>query len=95
MARCSHIKSRDRIFERAGVFFSMPDHKFNAAANRLKILESGQSFDIFSIDVYYHQSCYVKFALKPVTKEEESAVEALQKREEIMIDFFRAVRIKF
>ena len=94
LARCSHIKSRDRIVERVGVFLSMPDHKFNAAANRLKILESGQSLDIFSIDVYYHQSCYVKFALKPVTKEEESAVEALQKREEIMTDFFRAVRIK-
>lgn len=94
LARCSHIKSRDRISERAEVFLSMPDHKFNEAAKRLKIMESGQSFDIFSIDIYYHQSCYVKFALKPVTEEEEADLESQQKKNEVMADFFKAVRIK-
>ena len=38
--------------------------------NRLLILESGASHDLFAIDVYYHQSCYIKFALAPTCTQE-------------------------
>ena len=35
---------------------------------------SGGSHDIFAADVYYHQSCYIKFVLKPVTASENQII---------------------
>ena len=35
---------------------------------------SGDSHDIFAADVYYHQSCYIKFVLKPVTASENEII---------------------
>eukprot|EP00794_Sanderia_malayensis_P019637 gene19637-21580_t len=52
LARCSQEKSRNRILERTEIFLSIHEHRFNPAARRLKLLQSGQSYDLFSIDVY-------------------------------------------
>ncbi len=94
LARCSQEKSRNRILERTELFLSMPEHRFNAAARRLKLLQSGQSFDLYSIDVYYHQSCYLKFAVNPLTQKEEEDAAYDERRKQTLADFFKAVRIK-
>lgn len=58
-------------------------------------MQGGQAFDIFAIDVYYHNSCYIKFAIKPPFTAQEEEVDELKLREmDVMGDFFCAVRIK-
>ena len=52
-----------RLLERQKVFIAKPNHRFYEAARRLERLQGGQSFDIFAIDVYFHNSCYIKFAI--------------------------------
>jgi len=41
---------------------NVPGDKYEGAAKRLELLLSGQSFDVFAVDVYYHRSCYLSFA---------------------------------
>ena len=48
------------------------DHRFSDARDRLKILTSGESMDIFSAEIRYHQSCYSQFVhTRPRAQEEE------------------------
>ena len=58
------------------------------------LLESGPCHDIFSIDVYYHKSCYIKFALAPTTKKEQQDKRLEDHEKDIPGMFFIAVRIK-
>ena len=48
---------------------SVPGDKFVGAAKRLNLLLSGQSFDVFAVDVYYHKNCYLSFANPYKTKD--------------------------
>ena len=62
-------------------------HRFYTAADRLNRLLSGGSHDIFSADIFYHQSCYIKFAIKSadeIPKHEEIN----ENKREAVIDIF-------
>ena len=48
---------------------NVPGDKFECAAKRLNLLLSGQSFDVFAVNVYYHRSCYLSFAIPYKSKE--------------------------
>ena len=37
------------------------EHRFYSASRRLQLQLSGATHDIFAVDVFYHQSCYLKF----------------------------------
>ena len=49
--------------ERKTMILADTSHRHHAVAERLEILLSGVSHDIFAADVYYHQSCYIKFVI--------------------------------
>ena len=42
------------------------ESRFFHAAKRLDILLSGSAHNIFAADVFYHQSCHIKFFTSPV-----------------------------
>ena len=46
-------------------------HRFCQAVKRLDILLSDPFHDIFALDVFNHQSCYIKFALTPLHVDED------------------------
>ena len=54
-----------RVLERKEMFIKDPTHRLHDAAKRLDIQLSGFC-DIFAADVYYHQSCYIRFVIKKV-----------------------------
>jgi len=47
------------------------DHRLYPSARSLELLQSDQSHDMYDIDVYYHQSCYITFALNPLFEEDK------------------------
>ena len=62
LGRCEKDTSRDKLFESEDFHLHKPTTEYlRAAAQRLQILLSGTSYDIFSQDVYYHHSCYQDF----------------------------------
>ncbi len=59
-------------------------HRFYQASLRLNLYLSGQVHDVFAADVFYHQSCYVKYTHSPVTsKENDEANDS--KKADVMI----------
>ena len=66
LARCCKKPAANNLKERMELFTQETDHRFLSASNRLLILLAGEAHDIFAADVFYHQSCYVKFAIKPL-----------------------------
>ena len=49
------------------MFLQDEAYRFYDAAKRLDILLSGASHDIFAADLFYHQSCYIKFVINSET----------------------------
>ena len=95
LGRCEQLNSMSRLLERQKIFIANPNHRFYEAARRLERLQGGQSFDIFAIDVYYHNSCYIKFAINPVKLQKMTKDDDMNQGEaDVMADFYRAVRIK-
>ena len=58
LGRCCEDKAFKKITDQLHSR-NVPGDKFEEAAKRLDLLMSGQSFDIFAVDVYYHHTCYV------------------------------------
>ena len=50
-------------------------HRYLVATRRWDLLLSDQAYDVFAVDSCYHQSCYIKFAITPVTQEEKEEEE--------------------
>eukprot|EP00794_Sanderia_malayensis_P017244 gene17244-18963_t len=63
-----------------------------AATRRLDLLLSGQAHDIFAVDIFYHQSCYIKFAIKPVSQREREEDEKKGKEEDVINAFLYRVK---
>ena len=61
LSRCEHDRSKETILSCQDYYKSNPTHDYYQASQRLDILLSGTSYDIFSQDVYYHHSCYRHF----------------------------------
>ena len=58
------------------------------------MLENGPCHDLYAIDAYYHQSCYIKFARLPVTKEEEHENQNKELSQDILDEFLAAIKKK-
>ena len=66
LARCEMKPSADRLLDRSKEIKQLPEHRFYEAAMRFTVLHGGQSFDTLAVDIFYHISCYIKFAMNPV-----------------------------
>ena len=66
LQRCNRGDTGSKIMKRKDAFVSNKYSRHYSAAKRLDILLSGSARDIFSADICYHQSCYIKFVIKPV-----------------------------
>eukprot|EP00794_Sanderia_malayensis_P016356 gene16356-18001_t len=86
LARCSTDVTAQKLFQRKDIYLENKSHKQFAPARRLHLMLSGHSHDLFAVDIFYHQSCYIRFALKPATREEESDAK-IKKESEVMNAF--------
>ena len=55
---------------------------------------SGQSRDIFAIDVYYHQSCYLKFAINEQRGQKQIDDDLKDIQNDVMSEIFGKIRTK-
>ena len=92
--RCEWDTSRDTLLKSQEFHQLNPSNEFlKAAADRLQILLSGTSYDIFSVDVYYHHSCYRDFTrLKSVEAVKEDL--HAQSKIDVLESFMLKLRIK-
>ena len=88
LGRCGYERSQEKIKKSQEFYLNNVEHKYYRAANRLLQLESGQSFDLYAIDVYYHQSCYRNFTRFPM--EETNTTNAEEKTQHKVLDVFLA-----
>lgn len=92
LTRCTDEKAGKRLQERREIFLKDKQYRFNSATSRLFLLESGPCRDLYAIDVYYHQSCYIKFALAPTTKKEQQVQRLKERANDVQGLFFTAIR---
>ena len=69
LGRCTEEKAAERLLNRKEEYLKDKDGKHFAAANRLQMIISGECHGIFAADVYYHNSCYLKFAVNPIIQQ--------------------------
>ena len=65
LGRCTEERPGNRIKELTSIFVKDEDSRFHNAVIRLNILLAG-SHDMYAADVYYHQSCYLKYAVNKI-----------------------------
>ncbi len=93
IGRCEQEQSRKKIQARTEFFLAKPTYRFHEAAKRLQVLQGGQSFDLYAIDIYYHKNCYIKYAInKPLSIEEEEQTMNDEKKEYVVSEFFRFIK---
>ena len=66
VARITREGMSDKIKERKNIYIVDKESQFFQADKRLDILLNGSAYDVFAADVFYRQSCYIKFIIKPV-----------------------------
>ena len=87
LQRCECSATSEKILDRKAIFLDDPNHRLHDAAKRLDVILSGFS-DIFAADVYYHQSCYIKFAINPqVEKKAQKHVDIISADEMSLFEF--------
>ena len=91
---CTEGRAAKRILERKDEFLKCPEHRFYAAANRLQLLTSGEPHDVFAADIFYHQSCYLKFAVNVKYQREQLDNDDRDLGVDLMNEFFGHVRMK-
>eukprot|EP00794_Sanderia_malayensis_P019707 gene19707-21653_t len=94
LGRCERSKSANRLLERKEEYIQDKEHRFYAAANRLQLATSGQSHDIFAIDIYYHQSCYLKFAVNEQKRQKQIDDDLEEIKDDVMSEIFAKIRTK-
>ena len=70
LGRCCQESSAQKLISSMQTNLVDNDSNWYAGAKRLELLFSGPSHDIFAVDVYYHQSCYLCF-----TKTKKASIE--------------------
>ena len=61
-------------------FLQDKEHKFHEADTKLQIKISSEAHGFYATDVFYHDSCYIRFAIKEkVTFNKDEQMENLQK----------------
>ena len=97
LGRCSEDRSFKKLHDQMASR-NVPGDKYEGAAKRLELLLSGQSFDVFAVDVYYHRNCYLSFAspyksnITVLDKEEMARVGLLKKK--VTEEFLKLVERK-
>ena len=86
LARCCEEGARRKLLDRINVFLQDPATKFHVAATRLYKKTGHESHDFFVADIYYHNSCYIKSALKKIEQTVDGTVELLEN--DIAREFF-------
>ena len=71
LGSCTEERAGNRIKERQSIFLKDKDSRFHNAAIKLNILLAG-SHNIYAADVYYHQPCYLKYAVNKIEGNAES-----------------------
>ena len=94
LGHCERNKSANRLLERKEEYIQNKEHRFFAAANRLQLAISGQSHDIFAIDVYYHQSCYLKFAINEQRRQKQIDDDLEDIQNDVMSEIFGKILTK-
>ena len=90
LARCCEEGARRKLLHRMNVFLQDPATKFHEAATRLYMKIGCEAHNLFAADIYYHHSCYIKFALKKMEQTEGETVELLEN--DILEEFFLALK---
>ena len=94
LGRCSTENASLRLKERQKAFLENYNPRFYDAASRLQILMGGNSHNIFSADIFYHQSCYIKFAIKKVDDTSPDEEINKNKEDDILEIFLRRIKSK-
>ena len=71
LGRCTEERAGNRIKELTSIFLKDEHSRFHNAAIKLNILLAG-SQEIYAVEVYYHQSCYLKYAINKIAGNAES-----------------------
>ena len=95
LGRCERNKSANRWLDRKEEYIQNKENRFFAVANRLQLAISGQSRDIFAIDVYYHQSCYLKFAINEQRRQKQIDDDFEDIQNDVMSEIFGKIRKRF
>ena len=93
LGRCSTNNTRDRLLLKTDIYERDSNHRYFLAAQRLRVLLSGASYDIIWKDVYYHQSCYLKYT-HPKQSSTQDGSSTLEKENDVMEEFLYKLRIK-
>ena len=92
LGRCTTNNARGMLLLKTNIYERDSNHRYIIAAQRLRVLLNGDSYDI-SKDVYYHKSCYLKYAHpKQSSTQDESST--LEKENDVMEGFLYKLRIK-
>eukprot|EP00794_Sanderia_malayensis_P016364 gene16362-18007_t len=92
LRRCDTDSTASKLFARKELLLKEKTHRFFVSARRLDLLLSGQAHDIFAVDIFYHQSCYIKFAIKPLSQREREEDEKKGKEEDVINAFLYRVK---
>ena len=94
IGRCTEERAANRLLKRKDEYLKEKSHRYYIAANRLELILSGKSHDIFAVDVYYHNSCYLKFAVNPTTKQSERDEIEEEIAANVLKEFLGKIKIK-
>ena len=94
LGRCEKSSSADRIIKAAFTNINIESSRFYKASKRIDLLLSGPSHDVFSADIYYHQSCYIKFTTSVQSSERKGKTDVDKEKESILMnEFLNIIRV--
>ena len=68
---CDTKVTANKLMSRKDYFLRDKSSKHYAAGRRLHLLLNGQCHDILAVDIYYHQSCYIKIVKEKRNQEND------------------------
>ena len=92
LGRCEKQTASWNIMQAMKLYISEESHRFHKAAKRVEILLAGQSHDVHSADLYYHQSCYRSFVRLPKAKQSSKELDE-QVEISALNDFFTSIEL--
>ena len=81
--------ARCKLLNRMNVFLQDSATKFHKAATRLYVKTRYEVHDFYAGDIYYKNSCYIKFALKKIEQTVDEAFELLDNDNYLIETFLR------
>ena len=77
LGRCRVEGASHKKLDRMNIFLQDPQTEFHEAATRLYQKIEYEAHDFFPVDIYYQNSCYIKFSLKKNEQTVDENVELL------------------